>query len=283
MPASQAEVQKRKALQTRRSAGPFVASLEAVEDRKLMSSLTSVSWSSGGVGHSEVFALGFNNTVSMSKDGGGFVPQGGYLKAISAGLDSAGNPEVYGIGADNAVWVDDNGSGWVSRGGYVTAISASANNTVFAIGGDNAVYVNRGGTAWTGLGGSAKALSAGTDAFGRPEVYAIGTDAAAYVSVNGSGFGKIGGYVTEISGAAMGTVFARGGDVDQVFVSRSSSVALQLHRLHRARQPGVGRGLRPRPSRRPALRQRPAVLPRHGTRGRGGLLAGREPGGGGGP
>ena len=259
-----------------------------------MSSITSVTWNSGGVNHSEVFALGYNNTVSMSKDGGSFVSEGGYLTAISAGLDSAGNPEVYGIGGDNAVWVDDNGAGWVSRGGYVTAISASVNNTVFAIGGDNAVYVNRGGTGWTDLGGDsrrsapastrrqpgglrhrhqqrrvrqrqrgrlgqpgrlrygdqrvdeqhglrhrsdnavyinrgdrwtdlggyARQISAGSDVFGNPEVYCIGGDAATYVSDNGSAFGRIGGYVTDISGAGMGTVYARGGDVEQVFVSQ---------------------------------------------------------------
>ena len=261
-----------------------------------MSTLSAISWSSGGLGHSEVFGIGFNNTVSVSKDDGSFVSEGGYLKAISAGLDAAGNPEVYGIGGDNAVWANDNGSGWVSRGGYVKAISASVNNTVFAIGGDNAAYVNRGGTAWANLGGNVKAISAGLDAagnpevygiggdnavyssdngagwvgrggyvkaisasvnntvfaiggdnaayvnrggtawanlggnvkaisagldaFGRPEVYGIGGDNAVYVSVNGSGFGRIGGYVTEISGAAMGTVFARGGDVEQVFVSQ---------------------------------------------------------------
>jgi hypothetical protein len=207
-----------KSPQSRRSRS-FVASLEAIEDRKLMSTLTSVSWNSGGVRHSEVFALGFDNTVSMSKDGGRFVSQSGYLKAISAGLDSAGNPEVYGIGGDNAAWVNDNGAGWVSRGGYVKAISASSNNTVFAIGGDNAAYVNRGGTGWTDLGGYVKAISASSN----NTVFAIGGDNAAYVSVNGSGFGRIGGYVTEISGAAMGTVFARGGDVEQVFVSRNSS------------------------------------------------------------
>ena len=61
---------------------------------------------------------------------------------------------------------------------------------------------------------------AGSDVFGNPEVYCIGGDAATYVSDNGSAFGRIGGYVTDISGAGMGTVYARGGDVEQVFVSQ---------------------------------------------------------------
>ncbi|GAC1473460.1 MAG: hypothetical protein NVSMB9_22100 [Isosphaeraceae bacterium] len=201
----------------------FKASLEAMEDRKLLSTLTSVNWTDGITAHSEVFALGFDNTVSVSKDGGSFVSQSGYCKAISAGLDAYGYPEVYAIGGDNGVWVNDNGAGWVSRGGWVSAISASVNDTVFAIGGDNSAYINRGGTNWTGLGGYCKPISAGVDFYGSPEVYAIGGDAAAYVSDNGSGFGKIGGYVTEISGTGMGSVFARGGSVEQVFVSQYSA------------------------------------------------------------
>ena len=80
--------------------------------------------------------------------------------------------------------------------------------------------MNRGGTNWTDLGGYARQISAGSDVFGNPEVYCIGGDAATYVSDNGSAFGRIGGYVTDISGAGMGTVYARGGDVEQVFVSQ---------------------------------------------------------------
>ena len=197
----------------------FKASLEAVEDRTLMSSITSVTWNSGGVNHSDVFALGFNNTVSMSKDGGSFVSESGYLTAISAGLDSAGNPEVYGIGGNNAVWVDDNGAGWVSRSGYVKAISASVNNTVFAIGGDNAVYVNRGGTGWTDLGGDFTAISAGLDSYGNPEIYAIGTNNAAYSNDNGAGWVYRSGYVKAISGSVNNTVFAIGGD-NAVYMNR---------------------------------------------------------------
>jgi hypothetical protein len=170
-----------------------------------------------------VFAIGGDNAVYVNRGGTAWTDLGGSVQAISAGLDSAGMPEVYGIGGDNAAWVNDNGAGWVRRGGYVKAISASVNGTVFAIGGDNAVYVNRGGTAWTDLGGFVKAISASYDAGNNPEVYAIGGDAAAYVSDNGSGFGRIGGYVTDISATGRGTLFARGGAVEQVFVSRSSS------------------------------------------------------------
>jgi hypothetical protein len=191
-----------------------------------MSTVTAVSWSSGGQSHSEVFAIGFDNTVFVSKDGGSFVPisAGGKAIAISAGLDSAGNPELYAIGTNNAVYVSDNGSGWVGLGGYAKAISASVKNTVFAIGSDDSGQMNRVGSGWTGLGGKVKAISAGLDSAGNPELYGIGTDNAVYVSDNGSGWiSRLSGYATEISAAAMGMVFARGGDVGQVFVSRSSS------------------------------------------------------------
>ena len=188
-----------------------------------MSSITSVTWNSGGVNHSEVFALGYNNTVSMSKDGGSFVSEGGYLTAISAGLDSAGNPEVYGIGGDNAVWVDDNGAGWVSRGGYVKAISASVNNTVFAIGGDNAVWVDGGGAGWTDLGGDFKTISAGLDSAGNPEVFAIGTNNAVYSNDNGAGWVNRAGYVTAISASTNNTVFAIGGD-NAVYMNQGGTV-----------------------------------------------------------
>src|SRR5271166_5872577 len=107
------------------------ASLETVEDRTLMSTLSAISWTSGGLLHTEVFGIGFSNTVYMNKDSSGWVSLGGYAKQISAGLDAAGNPEVFAIGGDNAVYVNDNGKGWVDLGSYAKAISATADNTVF--------------------------------------------------------------------------------------------------------------------------------------------------------
>ena len=152
-----------------------------------MSTLSAISWSSGGVEHTEVFGIGVQQH-RLHEQGRRRLRLGGRLRhGDRAGLDAAGNPEVYGIGGDNAVWVNDNGSGWVSRGGYVTAISATVDNTVFAIGSDNAVCVNRGGTGWTDLGGDVKAISAGLDAAGNPEVYGIGGNNAVWVNDNGTG------------------------------------------------------------------------------------------------
>ena len=178
-----------------------------------MSSITSVTWNSGGVNHTEVFALGYNNTVFMSKDGGSFVSEGGYLTAISAGLDSAGNPEVYGIGGNNAVWVDDNGAGWVSRGGYVTAISGSVDNTVFAIGGDNAVCDQPRRDELDRPGRRLRRRSA--PVWTRPAIRRSSPSAAttpSSVQRQRGRLGQPGGYVTAISGSVNNTVFAIGGD-----------------------------------------------------------------------
>jgi Calpain family cysteine protease/Tectonin domain len=218
----------------------FQASLEAIEDRTLMSTLSAISWGSTSVLHnavsavgannagvvhdavsgvgtnnavggvqSAVFAIGTNNAVYMNKDATGFVSLGGYALQISAGLDSAGNPEVYAIGGDNAVYVNHlTGGGWVDLGGSVTAISATVGNTVYAIGGGNAVYVNS-GSGWVDLGSSAKAISAGLGAAGNPEVYDIGTNNAVYVN-SGSGWVNQGGNMKAISATAGNTVYAIG-------------------------------------------------------------------------
>jgi Peptidase A4 family len=198
----------------------FNASLEVVEDRTLMSTLSAISWDNGNGPGVEVFGIGSNGSVYANKDDSGFVSLGGYAKQISAGLDAAGNPEVYVIGGDNALYVNDNGKGFVDLGGYVTAISATADNAVFAIGGGNAVFVNR-GSGFTSLGGFAQEISAGLDGGnGFPEVYAIGGDNAAYSNDNGSGWADLGGYVTELSddgGDGFAGVYARGRDVGSIY------------------------------------------------------------------
>jgi hypothetical protein len=197
-----------------RSRAKFVASVEAVEERLLKTGTSAVSWSSGGVVHSDVFALGFDNSVYVSKDGGSFVSEGGYGTAISAGLDWLGNPEVYAIGQDKALWVNDNGTGWVSRGGGVTAIAATTNSTVFAIGTDNAVYKNYGWAgSWAWLGNNVTAIGAGTDTSGAPEVYAIGAgNNVLWTNDNGAGWVNCGGGAKAIAGATNSTFFIIGGD-----------------------------------------------------------------------
>jgi hypothetical protein len=200
----------------------FRASLEAVEDRTLLSTLSAISWHSGGVEHNAVFAIGANNAVYMDKDSTGFVSLGNYVLQISAGLDWYGNPVIYGIGGNNGVWVNHlNGRGWSSLGGDVKAISATADNTVYAIDGDNAVWVNS-GSGWVDLGGDVKAISAGLGSSGFPEVYAIGGDNAAYVN-SGYGWYDLGGYVLELAATTDGSVFARGELVNLVFVSSDRS------------------------------------------------------------
>jgi hypothetical protein len=190
--------------------------IESLEGRALLSATSAISWTSGGVTHSALYAIGSKDNVEVSVDGGSFTNLGGYAKQVSAGLDAFNKPEVYAIGADNAVWLDK-GSGWVSLGGYMKEISATVENTIYAIGSDDNIYLGHGtaGLGWFNTGLKARQISAGADAIGNPEVYAIGFNNAVYAG-NGSGgpggFANWGGYVKQISAGVDSTVYAIGGD-----------------------------------------------------------------------
>jgi hypothetical protein len=194
----------------------FLPHLEALEDRSLLSATSAVAWTSRGATHSALYAIGRNDNVEVSVDGGSFTDLGGYAKQVSAGLDASNKPEVYAIGADNAVWLNK-GSGWVSLGGYFKEISATVENTVYAIGTDDNIYVGHGapGLGWFNTGLKARQISAGADAIGNPEVYAIGFDNHVYAG-NGSGgpagFANWGGYAKQISATMDSTVYAIGAD-----------------------------------------------------------------------
>jgi hypothetical protein len=190
--------------------------VEALEERSLPSATSAVAWTSGRASHSALYAIGLNDNVEVSVDGGSFTDLGGYAKQVSAGLDVTGNPEVYAIGADDAVWLDK-GSGWVRLGGYFKEISATVENTVYAIGVNDDIFVGHGvtGTGWFDSGLKARQISAGADAIGNPEVYAIGFNNQVYAG-NGSGgpggFADWGGYAKQISATMDSTVYAIGGD-----------------------------------------------------------------------
>jgi hypothetical protein len=179
-----------------------------------MSTLSAVSWHSGRVEHTEVFAISYQGYVSSSKDGGAFnVDYSLRASQISAGLDVSGNPEVYALrSSDGAVFANDNGEGWIFLNGYGKSISATSGNAVFVIGLDNAGYEfinNDAGGGWAYLGGYVKAISAGLDLSGNPELFGIGGDNAVWVNdpskVNR--WVSLGGNVTAIS-AVDNTVFA---------------------------------------------------------------------------
>jgi hypothetical protein len=210
--------------------------VELLEGRLVPSTISAVSWQSlalklspSGLDfvrpttHHAVYGIGLDQSSDraafVSTDGGGFVDLGGYVKAISAGLDAKGHPEVYGIGSDDALYVNK-GSGWVDLGGICKAVSATAKDTVYVIGSDNSVFVNAGGSGYVGLGGYALDISAGLDANGNPEVYAIGLDHALYVN-NGTGWVDLGGYVKAISATTQNTVYVIGSD-NSVFVNAGS-------------------------------------------------------------
>jgi hypothetical protein len=176
--------------------------------------LSSIGWVDNlGHAHHEVFAIGSNDNVEVSRDGGRFTSLGGFQALqVSAGLDSSGNPEVFALGLDNAVYVNRGGTSFIPVGGWVRAISATVKNTVYAIGFDHAVYANS-GYGWVNLGGYAKQISAGADARGNPEVFEINQNDALYVN-RGSGlnpvsaFHQVGSQVKQISGTMKDTVFA---------------------------------------------------------------------------
>jgi len=175
--------------------------MEWLGGRSLLSATSAISWTSGGVTHSALYAIGLYDNVEVSVDGGSFTNLGGYAKQISAGFDNSTNePEVYAIGADNAVSVNE-GSGWVSLGFYAKQISAADNNTVYAIGTDDAVWINY-RSGWVSLGGYAKQISvgetfAGTDAL----VFAIGKYNDVWVNRfnDQAGWVNLGGYAKQIS------------------------------------------------------------------------------------
>jgi hypothetical protein len=189
--------------------------MESLEGRSLLSTTSAVAWTVGPVTHHALYAIGKNDEVEVSVDGGSFANLGGYAKQVSAGLDVFNKPGVYAIGADNAVWLNK-GSGWVSLGGYLKQISATVENTIYAIGTDDNIYLSHGvpGLGWFNTGLKARQISAGADG-GNPEVYAIGFDNAVYAG-NGSGgpggFAKWGGYAKQIIATVDSTVYAIGAD-----------------------------------------------------------------------
>jgi hypothetical protein len=187
------------------------------------STLSAITWYSGALPHSAVFATGAGGSVYMDKDFTGFVDLGGDAASLttpSAGLDAAGNPEVYAIRYDNTVEVNHlDGNGWVDLGGYAMQISATADNAVFAIGGSKAVYVNS-GSGWVDLGGYAQQISAGVDGTsGHTEVFAIGGDNAAHVDENEKGWVDLGGYVTELGATTYSTLYAMGENIGWIYAN----------------------------------------------------------------
>ena len=208
-----------------RNRAKFVATLEAVEDRLLMTGMSAISWNDGVQVHSEVFAIDFDNTVSMSKDGGAFVSEGGYAKSISAGLDIYGRPEVFAIDVNDGLSINDNGAGWSSRGnvGNVSGIAASSSGSCYVLTASGSVSTSLvWGWAATGLGGTTVSISAGTDSRGNPEVYALDSNKIVWSNDNGWGWSDRGGYLKAIAGSTNNTVFGIGFD-NALYISRGGT------------------------------------------------------------
>jgi hypothetical protein len=143
--------------------------------------------------------------LSHGLPGLGWVNTGLKARQISAGADGVGNPEVYAIGFNNSVYAGNGSGSFADWGGYVKEISATVDSTVYAIGIDNAVYKDSGsggGSGWVSLGGYAKQISAGIDGAFGPFVFAIGLNDGLW-SNHGLGWVNLGGYVTQVSGPAV--------------------------------------------------------------------------------
>jgi hypothetical protein len=220
----------------------FRASLEAVEDRALMSTLSAVNWTSGGQEHTDVFAIDQNDAVEYDQDatglfakgwvplGGPPTPFGAKALQISAGLDAAGNPKVYAIGADHQLYSNDfNGSvwsGWSSPGGYAKQVSATAYNKAYYIGIDDGVYVYNPSLSVELRSLHALQISAGLGVNNKPEVWAIGSDNGLYIN-DGSGWQARGGWVKQISATAYNAVYCIGQN-DTVYLNTNTPYYVQL-------------------------------------------------------
>ncbi len=173
--------------------------------------------------------IGGDNAVHVNYsagDGGTWWHLGGYVKAISAGLDYFPHyDQVFGIGRDNHIYVHDAnpdpwGSSWqlVDNTASFAQISATQQNTVYAI--DSNGRLHRSLSPWFASGWVDQAiapvfagqrfaaLSADSQDFWNDEVYVIEASsyrrAYLYQSTGGWITAPVAYFVTDISGADYG-------------------------------------------------------------------------------
>jgi hypothetical protein len=204
-----------------------------------------------------VYAIAADNSVFRGNgtSSGGWVPLGGYVKEISAGIDGGFGPFVFGIGLNDGLW-SNHGFGWVSFGStYVTDVSGTS-IAQFGVSppADLAYVVAQGhgvmqhhGITFSPIGGygqtpsgsatnavntwapAARDISAvswiGPFFLKHHAVYAIAPDDTVEVSFGGSPFSNLGGYAKQISAGLDSTgspeVYAIGSD-NAVWVNKGS-------------------------------------------------------------
>ena len=88
----------------------FRPSFEAVEERALLTTLSSVTFGS----HIDAYGIGAGGWLFGSEDGGSMQWAGGQAKQVSVGLDAAGYAEYYTINLQNQVVYGDVGAGGAS-------------------------------------------------------------------------------------------------------------------------------------------------------------------------
>ena len=84
-------IRSRAPLARSRRSFAFRASYENIEDRTLMSTLSSVAFG----GHADVYGIGVSGYIFGSEDGGTMQWAGSQAKQISVGLDLGGYPQYY--------------------------------------------------------------------------------------------------------------------------------------------------------------------------------------------
>jgi hypothetical protein len=191
----------------------FRPQLESLEDRQLLSSAGVISAITDVSGRTTVFAIGTNNRVYASSDGGwNMANANAGFRQVSAALDSQGHAFCYAINiADGSLWefhvttiysVDPWGFGVTVQGGWYGSndggvclqISGTRNNECYAIGSDHNVYVfnssSSGDHGWHNLVSpwdGASQISAGVDQWGQDKVYAVETTYGYVAQINRDG------------------------------------------------------------------------------------------------
>jgi hypothetical protein len=131
--------------------------MEWLERRALLSTTSAVSYQVGPFTHSALYAIGPNDNVEVSIDGGSFTNLGGYAKQISAGVNATFGPRVYAIGLDDALYFDF-GLGFIRQGGYVTEVNTPAvgvalpSDLTYVVGLGHVGYLHQ-GTTFSPIGG----------------------------------------------------------------------------------------------------------------------------------
>jgi hypothetical protein len=182
----------RRRANARRSAS-FRPVVEALEDRRLLSTIATITDRSG-ITHTYLIDAGFRQLVEVDSSQAGHLspsslPSGPRIHALSAGLDPQGQAVVYAQGDDGSIQERSANGSWFSLGNLnFHEVIGSYHGAVWALGSDGNVYYSDSNLTpgtWlnqgTPNGSSVSRIRVGTDAHNMDQVFAIGSDSAIYV------------------------------------------------------------------------------------------------------